>query len=73
MQTYGAGNVFDDGVMHDRSLNTSIRPGFNETTILNPILNATTSSSHHATFDLPQPTSILKNADSRHFHSSEEK
>lgn len=73
VHTYGAGNVFDDGLMRDRSLNTSIRPGFTETTILNPILNASASpSSHHATFDLPlQPQSILKNT-SGHFHSSEE-
>lgn len=65
IQTYGAGNVFDDEPMRDRSLDTSIRP------ILNPILNASASSSHHATFEMPQ--SILKNSGDRQFHSSEEK
>jgi hypothetical protein len=70
VQTYGSGSV-----MQDRSLDASLQPTFAETTILNPILNASVSpSSHHATFDLHQPTSILKKSDSsRQFHSSEDK
>jgi hypothetical protein len=66
VHTYGAGNVFDDSPMRDRSLDASLRP------ILNPILNASASPSshHHATFEMPQPQSILKNTQP---YSSEEK